>query len=207
MTTTNIVATVSGCLLLFVLYAATIFGRNSPNSLSRQYMAEPSIVVVGIFKNEAEGLAEWCKHYLEMQGVKHLYLIDNNSTDAWPAAIAPYKHNVTVISQPLAHAQVDHYNSLLAPLLKKKHAGDWVFVLGIDDFLTPSVPGSTIASVVRANSYFWTHRGTVVYFNTTNPHYADTTTYSASFLIAVTAAAFVLLCIANKERVVRQFAI
>lgn len=157
MTTINIAAAASlGCLLLFVVYAATMHGSDSPNVLSRQYTAEPGVVVVGIFKNEAEGLAEWCNHYLKMQGVKHLYLIDNNSTDAWPAAIAPYREDVTVVSRPLPHAQFDHYNSFV-PLLKEKHADDWVFVLDIDEYLYASAPGSTIASVVRTNSYFWTH--------------------------------------------------
>lgn len=157
MSTTYTAAAASlGCLLLIVVYATTMHERETSNVLFRQYTAEPGVVVVGIFKNEAEGLAEWCNHYLKMQGVKHLYLIDNNSTDAWPAAIAPYQENVTVVSRPLAHAQVEHYNSFV-PLLKEKHADDWVFVLDIDEYLYPSASGSTIASVVRKNPYFRTH--------------------------------------------------
>lgn len=154
MTNTNIAAAASfGCLFLLAVYVTTMHRRDSSHVL---YTAEPGVVVVGIFKNEAEGLAEWCDHYLKMQGVKHLYLIDNNSTDAWPAALAPYRENVTVVSQPLPHAQIDYYNSFV-PLLREKHANDWVFVLDIDEYLHPTAPGSTIASVVRTNSYFRTH--------------------------------------------------
>lgn len=84
-----------------------------------------------------------------------LYLIDNNSTDLWQAAVAPYRERLTVFSRPRAHAQRDHYNSIL-PMLKQKHLDDWVFVLDIDEYLYPSGLG-TIASVVQTNLYFQTH--------------------------------------------------
>jgi hypothetical protein len=127
---------------------------NWPTSL-KLHAGNTGVVIVGIFKNEAEGLEEWCKHYLEMQGVKHLYLIDNNSTDLWQAAVAPYRERLTVFSRPRAHAQSLHYNSIL-PMLKQKHLDDWVFVLDIDEYLYPSGLG-TIASVVQTNVYFQTH--------------------------------------------------
>mgnify|MGYP003705818041 CR=1 FL=1 len=122
---------------------------------SKLHAGDTGVVIVGIFKNEAEGLEEWCKHYLEMQGVKHLYLIDNNSTDLWQAAVAPYRERLTVFSRTRAHAQKDHYNSLLR-MLKHKHLADWAFVLDIDEYLYPSGLG-TIASVVQTNLYFQTH--------------------------------------------------
>ena len=120
------------------------------------YPARPHVVVVGIFKNEAENLPEWCNHYVRHQGIKHLYLIDNNSTDNWKDAIAPYKNKVTVVSRPKAHAQREHYDSFI-PTLKKKHIDDWVFVLDTDEFLYASKPGETVASVVYNNEFFRTH--------------------------------------------------
>ena len=45
-------------------------------------------MVVGIFKNEAMGIAEWISHY-RWQGAKHIYLIDNNSTDDWRSRLGP----------------------------------------------------------------------------------------------------------------------
>ena len=71
------------------------------------------LVVVGIFKNEADILPEWLEHHL-WQGVEHFFLIDNNSTDDWQSAVAPFAKHVSVRSDPVPYQQERHVTSKLA---------------------------------------------------------------------------------------------
>ena len=65
------------------------------------------LVVVGIFKNEADILPEWLEHHL-WQGVEHFFLIDNNSTDDWQGAVAPFAKHVSVRNDPIPYQQERH---------------------------------------------------------------------------------------------------
>ena len=106
------------------------------------------VVIVGIFKNEALSIPEWCNFYLRDQGVAHIYLIDNGSDDDWKTAIAPYAGQVTVVSRRARHKQIHHYNSYI-PTLKAKHPNDWVLVVDMDEYVYARKPGSTLQTVVR----------------------------------------------------------
>ena len=95
-----------------------------------------TLAMVGIFKNEADALHEWLTHHFA-QGVAHAYLIDNNSSDAWPQALArlgSQRSRVTVVSDATPHAQVELYNK---HFLKRVQEGShsWVMVVDADEFI------------------------------------------------------------------------
>lgn len=90
------------------------------------------LIVVAQFKNEAENLPQWLDHYLTDEGVAAMLLVDDNSTDGWRAAIAPYGERVRV-RKGQAHMQVENYNSWL-PTLRREFADDWVLVVDVDEY-------------------------------------------------------------------------
>ena len=93
-------------------------GRHPPaGAVSQQKLCPQEeyawfLVVVSVFKNEADVLKEWIEHHL-WQGVEHFYLVDNGSTDDYMRAIGSLATRVTVIANATKYAQVDHLNSLL----------------------------------------------------------------------------------------------
>lgn len=59
--------------------------------------SEPSVAIVTMFRNEANALCEWVSHHVS-QGVKHIYMIDHNSTDSWNSTLSPkLRSYVTVV--------------------------------------------------------------------------------------------------------------
>jgi hypothetical protein len=105
--------------------------------------------VVGIFKNEALGLAEWIRHY-KGQGADHIILLDNGSTDAWQGAVAAAgAAGVHVLPAPERHAQAQHYNALALPLLEQLEVTA-VAVLDLDEYLFATAPGATLKAVARS---------------------------------------------------------
>ena len=92
------------------------------------------LVVVAIFRNEADVLSEWLEHHL-WQGVEHFFLIDNNSTDDWRTAVAPFAKHVTVRTEYERHQQVRHINSWLKHLQARAR---WVLEIDIDEFVYAS---------------------------------------------------------------------
>jgi len=89
------------------------------------------LVVVAIFRNEADILSEWLEHHL-WQGVEHFFLIDNNSTDDWRTAVAPFVKHVTVRTENERHQQVPHINTWLKHLQARAR---WVLSIDLDEFV------------------------------------------------------------------------
>ena len=89
------------------------------------------LVVVAIFRNEADILSEWLEHHL-WQGVEHFFLIDNNSTDDWRTAVAPFAKHVSVRTENERHLQVRHINTWLKHLQARAR---WVLEIDVDEFV------------------------------------------------------------------------
>ena len=88
------------------------------------------LVVVAIFKNEAQGIREWLQHHIE-QGVDHFYMINNDSTDNWESQVVDMP--VTIYTDPEKYKQVQHYNDYFLDTVKT--TAEWVMVIDIDEFV------------------------------------------------------------------------
>ena len=87
--------------------------------------------VLLIAKNESMVIAEWLAHY-KQQGVDHIYLIDNGSTDDMCAQIEPFGAFVTVYHWPEAHQQVAYYNKAYETI---KNETQWLLVVDADEYV------------------------------------------------------------------------
>jgi len=94
-----------------------------------------SLIICAVFKNEAHILSEWIQHYLN-RGVKHIYLVNDNSTDNFQEIISQYSSNVTLFNNDIntksVGKQIDIYNKYFKPILK---TSKWVAILDLDEFL------------------------------------------------------------------------
>ena len=94
-----------------------------------------NFIVCGVFKNEAHILSEWIQHYLS-RGVEHIYLVNDNSTDAFVSAIAPYLEKVTLFHNDIVTRNVGRqsriYDKYFRPILP---TAKWAAILDLDEFL------------------------------------------------------------------------
>lgn len=86
-----------------------------------------------IAKNESMVLAEFVAHY-RAQGVDHIYVIDNGSTDGMAATVSDAVREgfVSVHRREKRHAQVEHYNELYAALCRDEC--EWLLVVDADEY-------------------------------------------------------------------------
>ena len=87
--------------------------------------------LLAIFKNESHILDEWITHHIK-EGVDHIYLINNDSSDNYQDTIEKWKHFVTLYNFPERGKQVEHYNKIL-PEIKK--TTKWLLVCDLDEFV------------------------------------------------------------------------
>lgn len=91
--------------------------------------------VLAIAKNEALIVRDWLDHY-HAQGIDHVYLIDNGSTDDMVANIEDWDAGrgwVTVETRTARNAQADHYNHVYQA--QARHESEWLAVLDLDEYL------------------------------------------------------------------------
>ena len=64
-------------------------------------MATRELVICGIFRDEADYLAEWIEFH-HLMGVSHFHLYQNRSTDNWEEVVEPYVQAglVTIVPWP-----------------------------------------------------------------------------------------------------------
>lgn len=103
-------------------------------------MPDCFLMIGAIFKNEAHSIREWVQHYFS-QGVDHIYLINDASTDNWYDQIKDLMGRITVFT-------VDHprylgrqrnlYNEYFLPRLKQ---AQWTIITDMDEFWwSPAFP-------------------------------------------------------------------
>ena len=90
--------------------------------------------VLAIFKNEEMSLETWLKHQVS-QGVDHVYLIDNNSTDRSAKLLQPWIDSgvVTYAFVPEPHKQMVHIRSFIKSRGLQRTT-DWLAICDIDEY-------------------------------------------------------------------------
>jgi hypothetical protein len=104
------------------------------------------LAVFAVFKNEADIMEEWLEHHI-WQGVKHFYLLDNNSTDKFQSILKPYitAGFITVCYTPSVSPQeqgLEHLRKMFA-----EHC-TWLMSIDIDEFMFSTVSGMNIHDVL-----------------------------------------------------------
>lgn len=109
--------------------------------------------LIAVFQNEACVIREWLAHYIS-QGVEHIYLLNDGSTDDFLSEISPFQEYVTLMDVDINKYPRDSgkpgrqpsiYNGML--LERVKEESEWVAVLDLDEFMY--APFHTIKDVVQ----------------------------------------------------------
>ena len=98
------------------------------------------------FKNEAPFLPEWIEFH-QIVGFEHFYLYNNNSTDNYREALAPYceEGSVTLYEWPDVPAFPKSDEHCIA---HHRHEARWIAFLDADEFLFP-VNGTDVRKILR----------------------------------------------------------
>jgi hypothetical protein len=90
------------------------------------------ICIVSVFKNESHILEEWIQHYL-MQGIDHIFLTDNGSTDDYMDILKKYINDgiVTLNVNPAKFKQIEHINFFFNDT--KNY--EWTLICDLDEFI------------------------------------------------------------------------
>ena len=116
---------------------------NNNDTVSYKY----SLSILVICKNEEMVIDEFVKHY-KWQGVEHIYLIDNGSTDNMIVVLAPYIIDgyISYFSLPEQHKQVHHYNTIYNII---RNDTKWLILCDSDEYIYNTTPGETIVSYLK----------------------------------------------------------
>lgn len=89
--------------------------------------------LLSCFKNEAAILVEWIEHYLS-EGVEHLHLIDNGSSDNYIELIQSYidRGIVSLYIRPEPYIQTLHLNEIYN-IIKTDYK--WLVMVDLDEFM------------------------------------------------------------------------
>jgi hypothetical protein len=93
-----------------------------------------TLAVLAIMKNESMNIDEWIEHYI-WQGVDHIFLIDNGSTDSTVLKVenSIFRDKVTLLHGPEKHQQEKHYRRAIKnERLKRRFR--WLLIVDIDEF-------------------------------------------------------------------------
>jgi hypothetical protein len=121
--------------------------------------ARVPLAVCAIFKDEAPYLAEWIAFH-QLVGVHEFYLYDNESTDDWRSAIAPFIDAGIVTVKPWPGSQAGdraQYAAYSHCLKHMRARAQWVAFIDVDEFLF-SPTGRALPDVLRD---FEAHPGVV----------------------------------------------
>lgn len=104
-------------------------------------MSEPTsyqhyLVVAAMFKDEGPYLAEWVGHHLA-QGVDHIVLYDNASSDDGASQVQPWvdSGHVTLIHWPEPKTKGSQYAAVHHSLDLMRDRARWIAFLDVDEFL------------------------------------------------------------------------
>src|SRR6266849_2214605 len=98
------------------------------------------------FKNVARFLPEWIEFH-QIVGFEHFYLYNNNSTDDYLGALAPYREegSVTLYEWPEIPAFPKSDEHCVA---RHRHEARWIAFLDDDEFLFP-IKGADVRKVLK----------------------------------------------------------
>lgn len=94
------------------------------------------IALHAMFKDEAPFLAEWVEYHLS-QGIKHIYLTNDNSIDHWQEVLKPYLEAGLVevensINHPDFYTREEYHKKRISAKAAKKY--EWIAFLDSDEF-------------------------------------------------------------------------
>lgn len=138
------------CIVIVIVLIALVLMRCFLISIE-YYTAPPKKYTLGllaIVKNEDMVIDEWIQHYL-WQGVEHIYIIDNGSTDATKQRLEPYiqKQIVSYFLLDEQHQQTKHYNFVYDEVAKNEC--NWLIVCDADEYMYNRRKGNTLMSFVK----------------------------------------------------------
>jgi len=92
------------------------------------------LTVLTIFKNEEMAIENWLRHYIE-QGVQHVYLIDNNSSDSSAKLLVPWIERglVTYHFAPERHRQMRHIREFAVDK-NLEFQTEWLIICDVDEY-------------------------------------------------------------------------
>lgn len=104
-------------------------------NLLNPFINNKSVCVITCFKNEAHIIDEWVTHYID-EGIDHIYVIDNGSTDNYLENLQPYidRGYVTLFLRPEPYQQSNHLTEIFH---KVKHKHKWCVMVDMDEFMFP----------------------------------------------------------------------
>ena len=115
-----------------------------PLPLPEKFAAEYFLSTLTIMKNESMVIEEFIQHYKE-QGVDHMHIINNGSSDNAAELVLSFGDFVTLYDLPEKHKQVEHYNSVYS---KIRHTTKWLAVVDADEFMFATGDGQTLRDVM-----------------------------------------------------------
>ena len=100
----------------------------------RNPAARGKVGLLAIMKNEAMNIVEWVQHY-EWQGVDHIFLIDNASTDDSLKKIEPWIKSgfISCYQKSAPHQQLSHYRKVFSEANINEQV-EWLVVADLDEF-------------------------------------------------------------------------
>ena len=99
---------------------------------------------LSIVKNESMVIEEFIRHYKE-QGVDHMHIINNGSSDNTSGLVLSFGDFVTLYDLPEKHKQVEHYNNVYS---KIQHTTKWLAVVDVDEYMFATEESKTLRDVL-----------------------------------------------------------
>jgi len=121
-------------LSISIYFAVTNVSTSSQTLKTLKTVNDPRyfLSLIVIAKNEEDIIQEFCQHYLD-QGIDHIYLIDNGSTDSMVDKLSHFVNIgcVTIFSLNQPHQQANHYNTVYQQI---RAYSLWVLVVDVDEY-------------------------------------------------------------------------
>ena len=97
------------------------------------YVATLTVAGLSVWISGDNFVQEWCEHYIE-EGIDHIFLIDNNSTDGYLTTIEDFikSGRVTLLLDPTRYNQDEIYTRHLTMYLPTVA---WMAILDLDEFM------------------------------------------------------------------------
>lgn len=132
-------------ILLFIIIAiSALFSYKEPFSDTHH---KHTLALLCICKNESMVIDEFIRHY-RWQGVEHIYLIDNGSSDNMKSVIDKYIDTgyVCYFYLPEQHKQVENYMIVYNEI---RNQTKWLIVCDVDEYIYNRNPKQSILTFIQ----------------------------------------------------------
>jgi len=130
------------CLVVILLSSFFILLYQNRERFENKY----TLSLLIICKNEGMIIDEFVQHY-KWQGIEHIYLIDNGSTDNMKEVLAPYINEgyISYYYLPEQQKQIVHYNTVYKMI---RYETKWLIVCDADEYIYNTNKNDTILSYI-----------------------------------------------------------